>query len=142
MKLRIVLSCSFPCPSPNPRACQFGRAFLPSNWSYNSRKCKCKLRKCSRNTKPFALENINFPSLGVFFFSPQACHLALFFSLSPCQIFFSTLTIMNESFAFWFPSVWTLIGAIFTIISFFLSLCLALGKRDSLYAIREAVDSV
>lgn len=49
---------------------------------------------------------------------------------------------MNESFAFWFPSVWTLIGAIFTIISFFLSLCLALGKRDSLYAIREAVDSV
>jgi hypothetical protein len=39
---------------------------------------------------------------------------------------------MHESFTFWFPSAWTLVGAIFTIFSFSLAVFLAFGRRDSI----------
>ncbi|KAH7390851.1 hypothetical protein DE146DRAFT_634712 [Phaeosphaeria sp. MPI-PUGE-AT-0046c] len=39
---------------------------------------------------------------------------------------------MYESFTFWFPSVWTLVGALFTVFSFSLAVVLAFGRCDSI----------
>lgn len=50
--------------------------------------------------------------------------------LDSVPTFASLLTIMDASFSFWFPAVWTLLGALFTIFSFVLAFYLAFGRRD------------
>ncbi|KAF2241040.1 hypothetical protein BU26DRAFT_186423 [Trematosphaeria pertusa] len=47
-----------------------------------------------------------------------------------CQILLLFTTIMDASFAFWFPTVWTMFGAIFTILSFAFSFYVAVVRYD------------
>ncbi|KAF2011324.1 hypothetical protein BU24DRAFT_278662 [Aaosphaeria arxii CBS 175.79] len=49
---------------------------------------------------------------------------------------------MSESFTFWFPSSWTMIGAVFTIFSFCLAFFSAFVKRDSLHPLLQSIRAV
>jgi len=72
----------------------------------------------------------DFPFLEFFSFSPQDWHLWHFVSLNPCLHFRFSFLIMNESFKFWFPSIWTLLGAVFTIASFAFSFYVVFVRHD------------
>lgn len=50
--------------------------------------------------------------------------------LTPCKLVLLFSLIMNENFTFWFPSFWTMIGAIFTILAFFLAYYVSFVRRD------------
>lgn len=65
--------------------------------------------------------------------------------LSPSTLFLQSVptstslsTIMDASFAFWFPVSWKILGCLFTIFSFFLSLFVAIRRRDSIESLSEA----